>query len=182
MRSSCQKKNSVIKFDNFNYHESFIFFFRYNCILDTLDAIYDDRKDPEVYGIRVSATNKSLLAGTVLLCDILRPVNMLSLYLQQEDINFTTLPIRVKETTDLLHQLIEKYNRNQLDDTEYDKVNGMFLEVDDRTTLARRMRACANRITPESFIEQTGEAILFSNSPLKTSIHHLVHSLYKNVS
>lgn len=59
---------------------------------------------------------------------------MLSLYLQQEDINFTTLPIRVKETTDLLHQLIEKYNRNQLDDTEYAKVNGMFLEVDDRTT------------------------------------------------
>lgn len=99
---------------------------------------------------------------------------MLSLYLQQEDINFTTLPIRVKETTDLLHQLIEKYNRNQLDDTEYAKVNGMFLEVDDRTTLARRMRACANRITPESF--------LFSNSPLKTSIHHLVHNLYKNVS
>lgn len=107
---------------------------------------------------------------------------MLSLYLQQEDINFTTLPIRVKETTDLLHQLFEKYNRNQLDDTEYAKVNGMFLEVDDRTTLARRMRACANRITPESFLEQTGEAILFSNSPLKTSIHHLVHNLYKNVS
>lgn len=107
---------------------------------------------------------------------------MLSLYLQQEDINFTTLPIRVKETTDLLHQLIEKYNRNQLDDTEYAKVNGMFLEVDDRTTLARRMRACANRITPESFLEQTGEAILFSNSPLKTSIHRLVHNLYKNVS
>lgn len=62
----------------------------------------------------------------------------------------------MKETTDLLHQLIEKYNRNQLDDTEYAKVNGMFLEVDDRTTLARRMRACANRITPESFLEQTG--------------------------
>lgn len=144
--------------------------------------MYDDRKDPDVYGIRVSATNKSLLAGTVLLCDILKPVNMLSLYLQQEDINFTTLPIRVKETTDLLHQLIEKYSRNQLDDTEYAKVNGMFLEVDDRTTLARRMRACANRITPESFLEQTGEAILFSNSPLKTSIHHLVHNLYKNVS
>lgn len=105
---------------------------------------------------------------------------MLSLYLQQDDINFTTLPIQVKETTDLLHQLIEKYNRSQLDDTEYAKVNGMFLEVDDRTTLA--WRACANRITPESFLEQTGEAILFSNSPLKTSIHHLVHNLHKIVS
>lgn len=89
----------------FHLHACSRFVSRYNCILDTLDAIYDDRKDPEVYGIRVSATNKSLLAGTVLLCDILKPVNMLSLYLQQEDINFTTLPIRVKETTDLLHQL-----------------------------------------------------------------------------
>jgi hypothetical protein len=107
------------------------------------------------YGIRASATNKTSLAGIVLLCDILKPVNMLSLYLQQEDINFTTLPMRMKETTDLLHDLIDRYQQNQLGDTEYQKVGEMFLEVDDRTNLARRMRA-ANDTTPASFLKQTG--------------------------
>lgn len=130
--------------------------FRYNCILDTLEALYEDKKDPEVFGIRASITKKSLLAGILLLCDILKPVHMLSLYLQHEDINFTMLPIHVKETIDLLHLLVENYQRNQIQDTEYQKCSDLFLEVDDRTNLARRMRAAANELTPESFLEQTG--------------------------
>lgn len=73
------EKKFVIKFVNFNYYEFFIFF-RYNYIFDIFDVIYDDRKDLDVYGIRVSVINKSFLVGIVFLCDILKFVNMLFLY------------------------------------------------------------------------------------------------------
>ncbi|KAL5006843.1 hypothetical protein ScPMuIL_015649 [Solemya velum] len=55
---------------------------RYECILDTLDGIYEEKRDPEVMGIRGNTTNKMIVATILLLCDILKPVNMLSLYLQ----------------------------------------------------------------------------------------------------
>lgn len=83
-------------------------------------------------------------------------VHMLSLYLQHKDINLTMLPTHVKETIDLLHLLVENYQRKQLQDTEYQKCGDLFLEVDDRTNLARRMRGAAHELTPESFLEQTG--------------------------
>lgn len=83
-------------------------------------------------------------------------VHMLSLYLQHKDINFTMLPTHVKETIDLLHLLVKNYQRKQLQYTEYQKCGDLFLEVDDRTNLARRMRGAAQELTPESFLEQTG--------------------------
>lgn len=70
---------------------------------------------------------------------------MLSLYLQHEDINFTMLPTDVKDTIDLLHLLVENYQRKQLQDTEYQKCGDLFLEVDERTNLARRMRGAAEQ-------------------------------------
>lgn len=66
------------------------------------------------------------------------------------------LRTHVKETIDLLHQLVENYQRKQLQDTEYQKCGDLFLEVDDRTNLARRMRGAAHLLTPESLLEQTG--------------------------
>lgn len=54
-------------------------------------------------------------------------VYMLSLYLQHKDINFTMLRTHVKETIDLLHQLVENYQRKQLQDTEYQKCGDLFL-------------------------------------------------------
>lgn len=71
------------------------------------------------------------------------------------------LPSYVKETTDLLHLLVENYQRNQLQDTEYQKCGDLFLEVDDRTHLARRMRAAEHELTPESFLEQTGIPVIY---------------------
>uniref|UniRef100_A0A8W8P2L5 Uncharacterized protein n=1 Tax=Magallana gigas TaxID=29159 RepID=A0A8W8P2L5_MAGGI len=50
------------------------------------------------------------------------------------------LPTDVKDTIDLLHLLVENYQRKQLHDTEYQKCGDLFLEVDERTNLARRMR------------------------------------------
>jgi hypothetical protein len=105
----------------------------------------------------MAITKKPILAGIVLLCDILKPVNMLSLYLQEQDINFTTLPSHVRETIDSLHELIGHYQDNDLEDTEFLKVNDLFTEIDDRTDLARRMRnRLRDNTTPEEFLTQTG--------------------------
>ncbi|XP_078327996.1 zinc finger MYM-type protein 1-like [Crassostrea virginica] len=143
-------------------HASARFVSRYTCILDTLDAIYDEKKDPEILGIRFNVTKKPLLAGIVLLCDILKPVNMLSLYLQEQDINFTTLPMHVKETTDILHELIGKYQENQLDETEFLKVRDLFTEINDRTDLARRMRdRDRDEMTPETFLGRIGIPLIY---------------------
>ena len=113
-------------------------------------------------GIRFNVTKKPLLAGIVLLCDILKPVNMLSLYLQEQDINFTTLPMHVKETIDILHELIGKYQENQLDETKFLKVRDLFTEINDRTDLARRMRdRDRDEMTPETFLERIGIGFSF---------------------
>ena len=38
------------------------------------------------------------------MCDILKPVNMLSLYLQEDHVNFTSLPIHVKVIIILIYK------------------------------------------------------------------------------
>ena len=46
----------------------------------------------------------------------------------------------LKRLFDILHELIGKYQENQLDETEFLKVRDLFTEINDRTDLARRMR------------------------------------------
>lgn len=143
------------------------FISRYVCIVDTLDSIYSDKKEPEVYGIRLAATDKKTVATILLLCDILKPVNILSLYLQQENINFTSLPVNVKATTDALTMLIETYEQyfNNLDNspTEFSKCSELLSEIRDRTDLARRLRLGEQdaELTPESFLTKTEIPLIY---------------------
>ncbi|XP_033744317.1 E3 SUMO-protein ligase KIAA1586-like [Pecten maximus] len=141
---------------------------RYTCILDTLDDIYAQKKEPEVYGIRLAVTDKKVVATILLLCDILKPVNVLSWYLQNENINFTPLPQHVKTTTDQLHALVTLYQSDmaaanlELSETEFSKCHGLFREIDDRTDLRRRMRQDNAAVTPESFLNETGIPLIFN--------------------
>ncbi|KAL5008565.1 hypothetical protein ScPMuIL_014146 [Solemya velum] len=143
---------------------------RYECILDTLDGIYEEKRDPEVMGIRGNTTNKMIVATILLLCDILKPVNMLSLYLQESNIRFTSLPNHVKLTTDLLHGLIETYQEHidsdtlNTTDTEFSKCQNIFDEIDDRTDLARRLRVNQHvdqTASPKSFLRETGIPLIY---------------------
>lgn len=79
---------------------------RFVQVLDVLDDIYNERKDPEIYGIRAGILQKPVIAMILLLCDVLRPMHILSQYLQGTGVNFSRLPFQVKQTTDQLHSLI----------------------------------------------------------------------------
>ncbi|XP_053383004.1 uncharacterized protein LOC123562328 [Mercenaria mercenaria] len=122
-----------------------LYAFRYVCILDTLDSLYAARREPELMGIRLCLTNHTTVATILLLTGILKPVNMLSLYLQEENINFTTLPEHVKNRTEELHGLVEKYRNLQTSDTEFTKCMMLFGEIQDRTNLERRVRECGRQ-------------------------------------
>ncbi|XP_053392551.1 uncharacterized protein LOC123566599 [Mercenaria mercenaria] len=141
------------------------FISRYVCILDTLDAIYAEKREPEIRGIRQNVTDKNIVATVLLLCDILKPVNMLSLYLQEENVNFTSLPERVKVTIDSLTSLVAIYRRysgNLVNsETEFAKCDQLFLEIDDRTALERRMRQNNLDLTPDAFLEETGIPLVY---------------------
>lgn len=131
------------------------------CILDTLDAIYADKKEPEIYGLRLILTNKTVVATILLLCDILKPLNLLSLYLQAENINFTSLPQHVRATEDSLTGLVEIYEQNMDNlvdsDTEFAKCEQLFAEITDRTVLGRRMRMGPDpELTPQEYLTKTG--------------------------
>ncbi|CAC5383686.1 unnamed protein product [Mytilus coruscus] len=55
---------------------------RYDSIIDTLDTLYDDLKEPEILGLRQIIMRKNMIGMALILCDILKPVNVLNLYLQ----------------------------------------------------------------------------------------------------
>lgn len=89
---------------------------------------------------------------------------MLSLYLQEENINFTTLPGHVKQTTDCLHSLIATYQHHMNDlsnsETEFAKCQELFDEVTEHTDLQLRMREPQEPIlTPASYLEMTGNIL-----------------------
>ncbi|XP_033736541.1 uncharacterized protein LOC117324822 [Pecten maximus] len=119
------------------------------------------RREPEVYGLRLNCTNKKVVATILLLCDILKPVNMLSLYLQEEHVNFTSLPKHVKITTDSLHAVIQKYEGNDWDDVEFAKSEQIFQEIDDRTDLGRQMRGDQQALDPRTFLQETGIPLIY---------------------
>lgn len=92
---------------------------RYEELLDTFDAIIQDSRDPEVQGIRHCATQKDVIAMILVLADVLKPVNYLSLYLQQDCGTFTELPARVKKCTDDLHEIVHSYQTMNLIGLEF---------------------------------------------------------------
>ncbi|XP_033751309.1 uncharacterized protein LOC117335439 [Pecten maximus] len=144
------------------------FISRYTCILDTLDSLYEERREPDIMGVRQSVTIKSVVATILLLTDILKPVNLLSLYLQEEHIRFTMLPSYVKNTTDHLHSLKDTYQQhiegNNLSemDAEFSKISDLFSEIDDRTTLAMRRRGNRGQnLTGEDFLREKGIPLVY---------------------
>ncbi|XP_069114342.1 uncharacterized protein [Argopecten irradians] len=139
---------------------------RCTCILDTIDEIYAQKKEPEVMGTRLAVTKKKVVATILLLCDILKPVNVLSLYLQNENINSTSLPQHVENTKQQLHDLISSYQEYDMSNleksqTEFSKCSQIFQEIDDRAYLRRRMRR-ETGITTENFLRETGIPLIYS--------------------
>jgi hypothetical protein len=56
------------------------FFGSFEAKLDTLDALIEETKEPELTGIRISMTQPGVILTVLVLVDILKPVNFLSLY------------------------------------------------------------------------------------------------------
>ena len=52
---------------------------RYQAVVNTLDSIFDERKEAEVFGLRTMVMQKNTVAMILLLCDVLRPINVLSM-------------------------------------------------------------------------------------------------------
>lgn len=114
---------------------------RFSQILDALDGIYDDRKEPEVFGLRCAMLRKDVVAMIYLLCDELHIVNGLSTFLQTENLNFTDVPHKVDSAVNKLHILIDQLgDRGNNDHLTFSKIDDAFLEVIDRTSLQRRLR------------------------------------------
>lgn len=112
---------------------------RYVQILDALDEIYDLKKEPEVLGLRMILAQTDVVAMILLLCDLLRSLNFLSLYLQDPHIRFTSVDNWVIATINELTELILPLEN--LDGTSYFfKVTDFFEEISDRVELQRKMR------------------------------------------
>lgn len=133
---------------------------KYQPVLDTLDALYDERHEPEIFGLRCSLTDKSVIAMILVLCDVLKPVNILSLYLQSPTICFSKVETQVKVTINELEGLIALYQTHD-NDTYFSKIESIFEEIADRTDLQRRLRANFN-ITPDEFLNTVATPFIYS--------------------
>lgn len=76
---------------------------RYASVLDSLDAIYHKNKEPEATGIRSNLTNKNTVSMVLLLCDVLKLVNII---MQDASVNFLDVDANVKMCIDSLHGII----------------------------------------------------------------------------
>lgn len=92
---------------------------RHEELLDTFDSLIEASRDQEVQGIRCSATRRDIVAMMLVLADVLKPVNFLSLYLQQDCGTFTDLPARVNKCTDDLHDIVHHYQNMELTGHEF---------------------------------------------------------------
>lgn len=129
--------------------------------MDCLDSLYEERREPEVYGLRTSLLRKDVIAMILLLCGVLRIVNHLSLFLQNKNINLTDVSHKVSETLEKLDNLIENLDeRGQHEELTFSNVDEFYLEVIDRTSLQRRIRYAEHRNaivkTPEDFLLLSG--------------------------
>lgn len=133
---------------------------RYSECLDTLDAIYAAKHEPEVNGVRIAITNRNTVLMILLLCDVLRPVNTLSEFLQMADINFMDVDPKVRACTNELEELKAKIATRQDTALYFSKCDRILDEIMDRTDLRRRHRG-ENFLEPDQFIEQ--KAVPFIN-------------------
>ena len=46
----------------------------FEACLDALDQIYENKREPEVFGVRMAVANKNTVLIMLLLCDLLKPV------------------------------------------------------------------------------------------------------------
>ncbi|CAG2224053.1 unnamed protein product [Mytilus edulis] len=146
---------------------------RYETIVDTLDSLYNDLKEPEIFGVRHILTRKDVVAMMLLLCDVLKPVNILNLCLQSENVNFTNLDQNVQKTIDALHEIKDKYQNNNYQDTEFAKIDTLMNIITERTALGRRVRGAVENLVPQQFLLNTGIPFIFK---LTNEIQDAFHS------
>ncbi|XP_033759481.1 uncharacterized protein LOC117341727 [Pecten maximus] len=113
--------------------------------LDALDAIYEARKEPEVAGLRMCVTQKKLVGMICGLCDILKPLNTLSLYLQ------------VKRAVTELQALRDLFLDNPANqpDLYVNKLQDILDIIDDRTLLQLRLRRHVQDLNTQDFLRET---------------------------
>jgi hypothetical protein len=92
---------------------------RFEAILDTLDSLIEETKEPELTGIRISMTQPGVILTVLVLVDILKPVNFLSLYLQEDCGTFTELPARVTKCRNELQEVVNKYESCNYQELEF---------------------------------------------------------------
>lgn len=93
-------------------------------------------------------------------CDVLRPLNFLSLYLQDPHIRFTLVDNRVIATINKLTELIPLLKN--LDRTTYFfKVTDFFEDISDRVEVQRRMWNQRD-VNPAEFFRTVGVPFIYS--------------------
>lgn len=137
---------------------------RFGSIVNALDVIYTEKKEPEVFGLRHNLTRKEIMGMVILLCDILKPINFLNLYLQEENVNFTKLSSRVETTVEELHRLISNYKNSNFAETAFERGQEVFDEITDSTDLRLRLRgdASSDSLSIHSFLQHTGIPFVYS--------------------
>jgi hypothetical protein len=84
-----------------------------------MDSLIESTHEPEMRGIRSSMTRKQNVAMILVLTDVLKPINYLSLYLQEDCGVVSELPTRVKQCRDDLEAIIQQYRQGNYEGLEF---------------------------------------------------------------
>ncbi|XP_033729688.1 uncharacterized protein LOC117318867 [Pecten maximus] len=131
---------------------------RYESVLDALDQIYQQKREPEVFGLRSILVQKNVVAMICVLSDVLKPLNHLSLYLQKTDVVLCNVEEKVKATVTDLEVIKETYlefqENNHIGDQLYvSRLSELLLIINERTDLQRRHRGHLENLDIKAFIK-----------------------------
>ncbi|XP_052234161.1 uncharacterized protein LOC127846703 isoform X2 [Dreissena polymorpha] len=131
---------------------------RFVQILDTLDELLERKGDSEIVAIRDKITSKNTVAAIPVMCDMLQPVNIFCKFLQGSAIDFSDVTRKLKELTDNLEILTQRFRAclqppGVEDDLYLSRMSTLFAEIDQRTVYSRRLRD-KDSYTPTQVVEE----------------------------
>ena len=117
---------------------------RFEPLIDALDTIFTERKDPESKGVRDLWLGKEMILTMLLLAEVLTPINSLCRYLQTKNLNFLSVDAKFEKLFNTLMTMKSNLAQHNAVDSplKFFSCATNFLKVSSqRMELAKDMRS-----------------------------------------
>lgn len=125
---------------------------RYLQLIETLDSLFSETKEPELRGIREQLLNPEIVLTILFLADFLEKVDILNLWLQSPDVSFSSIQMQITRLIDCLEEYC-----NKLEEGKYFKKSVEYLALSKECTKFSNKRRKHSKCDKNDYITQFKE-------------------------